>query len=90
MDEKAHDGIDMDDEPEVQEGEKEVADRPVKNIPMAGKSANAGQDKATRQYADAPAERASLKAKLEVMKERVAGNSVKKPVVKEKGKEETS
>ena len=33
-----------------------------------------------RQYADAPAERTSLKAKLEVMKAKVAGEDTDKPI----------
>ena len=37
MDEKGNDGIDMDDEPEAPKSEKEVADRPAKNIPLAEK-----------------------------------------------------
>ena len=73
MDEKGNDGIDMDDEPEAPKSEKEVADRPAKSIPLAEKTVGTGQDKGIRQYADAPAERVSLKAKLEVMKAKVAG-----------------
>jgi len=47
-----------------------------------------GQDKGIRQYADAPAERVSLKAKLEVMKAKVAG--AEKPGKQmDKGKEVT-
>ena len=43
-----------------------------------------------RQYADAPAERVSLKAKLEVMKVKVAGGDTEKPMPqKARGKEET-
>lgn len=39
---------------------------------------------------DAPAERTSLKAKLEVMKAKVAGGDTEKPMpLKAKGKEET-
>ncbi len=46
------------------------------------------QDKSIRQYADAPAERVSLKAKLEVMKAKVAGGDTEKPMPqKAKGKE---
>ena len=49
-----------------------------------------GQDKGIRQYADAPAERVSLKAKLEVMKAKVVGGDTEKPMpLKAKGKEET-
>jgi len=49
-----------------------------------------GQDKSIRQYADVPAERVSLKAKLEVMKAKVAGGDTEKPMPqKVKGKEET-
>ena len=90
MDEKGNDGIDMDDEPEALKSEKEVADRPAKNTPFAEKAANIGQDKGIRQYADAPAERVSLKAKLETMKAKVAGGETEKPMPqKTKGKEET-
>lgn len=63
MDEKGNDGIDMDDEPEAPKSEKEVADRPA-NTPLAEKTVGIGQDKSIRQYADVPAERVSLKAKL--------------------------
>ena len=90
MDEKGNDGIDMDDEPEAPKNEKEVADRPAKNIPLAEKTVGTGQDKGIRQYADAPAERVSMKAKLEVMKAKVAGGDTEKPMpLKAKGKEET-
>ena len=47
-----------------------------------------GQDKGIRQYADAPAERVSLKAKLEVMKAKVAG-AEKLGKQMDKGKEVT-
>ena len=90
MDEKGNDGIDMDDEPEAPKSEKEVADRPAKNTPLAEKTMGIGQDKSIRQYADVPAERVSLKAKLEVMKAKVAGRDTEKPMPqKVKGKEET-
>ena len=49
MDEKGNDGIDMDDEPEAPKNEKEVADRPAKNIPLAEKTVGTGQDKGIRQ-----------------------------------------
>ena len=88
MDEKGNDGIDMDDEPEAPKSEKEVADCQAKNIPMAEKVSNTAQDRGSRQYADAPAERVSLKAKLEVMKAKVAGEDSEKPMPqKAKGKE---
>ena len=90
MDEKGNDGIDMDDELEAPKNEKEVADRPAKNIPLAEKTVGTGQDKGIRQYADAPTERVSLKAKLEVMKAKVAGGDTEKPMpLKAKEKEET-
>ena len=90
MDEKGNDGIDMDDEPETPKSEKEVVDRPAKNIPFAEKTVGTGQDKGIRQYADVPAERVSLKAKLEVMKAKVAGGYTEKPMPqKARGKEET-
>ena len=88
MDEKGNDGIDMDDEPEAPKSEKEVADRPAKSIPLAEKTVGTGLDKGIRQYADAPAERVFLKAKLEVMKAKVAGEDTEKPMpLKAKGKE---
>lgn len=90
MDEKGDDGIGMDDELEILKSEKEVADRQAKNILMAEKAANVGQDKGTSQYADAPAGRVSLKAKLEVMKVKVAGGEEEKSMLKKtKIKEET-
>ena len=91
MDEKGDDTLSMDeDEPEAPNGEKEVADRPAKNIPMAEKAANVGLDKGIRQYADAPAGRVSLKAKLEAMKVKVAGGDMEKSMPqKAKDKEET-
>ena len=89
MDEKGNDGIDMDDEPEAPKSEKEVADRPAKNIPLAGKTVGTEQDKGIRQYADAPIERVSLKAKLEALKAKVAGEDSEKLMPqKAKGKEE--
>ena len=88
MDEKGDDGIDMDDEPEAPKSEKEVADRPAKNTPLAEKTMGIGQDKSIRQYADVPAERVSLKAKLEVMKAKVAG-AEKPDKQMDKGKEVT-
>ena len=90
MDEKGNEEIDMDDEPEAPKSEKKVADRPAKNTPLAEKTVGIGQDKSIRQYADVPAERVSLKAKLEVMKAKVAGGDTEKPMPqKTKGKEET-
>ena len=90
MDEKGNDGMDMDDELKASESEKEVADRQAKNIPLAEKTVGTGQDKGIRQYADAPAERTSLKAKLETMKAKVAGGETEKSMPqKTKGKEET-
>ena len=91
MDEKGDDTLSMDeDEPEAPKGEKEVADRPAKNIPMAEKVANVGLDKGVKQYADAPAGRVSLKAKLEAMKVKVAGGDKEKSMPqKAKDKVET-
>lgn len=90
MDEKGNDGMDMDDELEAPESEKEVADHPAKNTPLAEKVENTGQDKCIRQYADTPAERMSLNAKLETMKAKVAEGETEKPMPqKTKGKEET-
>ena len=88
MDEKGNDGIDMDDEPEAPKSEEEVADRPAKHITLAEKTVGTRSDKGIRQYADAPAERVSLKAKLEVMKAKVAGGDSEKLMpLKAKGKE---
>lgn len=57
--------------------------------PLAEKTMGIGQDKSIRQYVDVPAERVSLKAKLEVMKAKVAGGDTEKPMpLKAKGKEE--
>ena len=90
MDEKGNDGIDMDDEPETLKSEKDVADRPAKNIPLVEKTVGTEQDKGIRQYADVPAKRVSLKAKLEAMKAKVAGGDTEKSTPqKAKGKEET-
>ena len=90
MDKKGNDGIDMDDEPEAPKSEKEVADRPAKNIPLAEKTVGTEQDKGIRQYADAPIERVSLKAKLEALKAKVAGEDSEKLMPqKAQGKEET-
>ena len=89
MDEKGDDTLSMDeDEPEASKGEKEVADRLAKNIPMAEKAANVGLDKGVKQYADAPAGRVSLKERLAEMKVKAAGNNVKKSVEKEKDRED--
>ena len=80
----------MDDEPEAPKSEKEVADRTAKNIPLAEKTVGTEQGKGIRQYADAPIERVSLKAKLEALKAKVAGEDSEKPMPqKAKGKEET-
>lgn len=88
MDEKGNDGIDMDDEPEAPKSEEEVADRPAKHITLAEKTVGTRSDKGIRQYAGAPAERVSLKAKLEVMKAKVAGGDSEKLMpLKAKGKE---
>lgn len=48
MDEKGNDRIDMDDEPEAPKSEKEVADCPAKNIPLAEKTVGTEQDKGIR------------------------------------------
>ena len=78
------------DELEAPESEKEVADHPAKNIPLAEKTMGIEQNKSIRQYADAPAERTSLKAKLEMMKAKVAGGETEKSMPQKiKGKEET-
>ncbi len=90
MDENGNDGIDMDDEPEDSKSEKKVADCPAKNISLSEKTVGIEQDKGIRQYADAPAERVPLKAKLEAMKAKIAGGDTEKPMPqKAKGKEET-
>lgn len=57
---------------------------------LAEKTVGIEQDKLIRQYVDAPAERVSLKAKLVVMKAKVAVGDTEKPMPqKVKGKEET-
>ena len=73
MDEKGDEAVGMDDVPEMAEGERKIADSPAKNIPLAAKLPDMGQDKGVKQYADAPAARVSLKAKLEAMKVKAAG-----------------
>ena len=86
----ATDGNGNNDELEDPESEKEVADHPAKNIPLAEKTMGIEQNKSIRQYADAPAERTSLKAKLEMMKAKVAGGETEKSMPQKiKGKEET-
>lgn len=91
MDEKGNDAVGMeDDEPEMPEGSREVADRPAGNIPLAEKLADAGQGKGISKYANAPAARVSLKEKLEAMKVRAAGGDAEKTMPqKAKGREET-
>lgn len=53
---------------------------------LAEKTSRAGQDKGIRQYADAAAERKSLKAKLEVLKTKVAREDSEK-LMPQKAKE---
>ena len=89
MDEKGNDGIGMEDEPETSEENREVADRSAKNISLAEKLTDTGQNKGIRQYADAPAARVSLKEKLEAMKVKAAGGDAEKTMPKKaKGREE--
>ena len=90
MDEKGNDGIDMDDEPEAPKSEKEVADRPAKNIPIAEKAVGTEQDKGIRQYADAPAGKSVSEGEVGGrMKAKVAG--AEKPGKQmDKGKEVTN
>lgn len=79
-----------DDEPESSKDDKEAADCPAKNIPLAEKLVDTGQNRGIRQYADAPAARVSLKEKLEAMKVRAAGGDAEKTMPqKAKGREET-
>lgn len=59
-----------------------------RHITLAEKTVGTRSDKGIRQYAGAPAERVSLKAKLEVMKAKVAGGDSEKLMpLKAKGKE---
>ncbi|MCI5584020.1 MAG: helicase, partial [Lachnospiraceae bacterium] len=85
MDEKGNDGIDMDDEPEALKSEKEVADRPAKNIPLSEKTVGTEPDKDIRQYAYVSAERESIRVKLKAMKARVDGGNIEK-ILPQKGK----
>lgn len=85
MDEKGNDGIDMDDEPEALKSEKEVADRPAKNIPLSEKTVGIEPDKDIRQYAYVSAERESIRVKLKAMKARVDGGNIEK-ILPQKGK----
>ena len=82
MDEKGNDGIGMEDEPETSEGDREVADRSAKNIPLAEKLTDTGQNKGGRQYTDVPAARVSLKEKLEALKVKAAEGDADKATPK--------
>ncbi|WP_368168440.1 MULTISPECIES: helicase [Lachnospiraceae] len=82
MDEKGNDGIGMEDEPETSEGDREVADRSAKNIPLAEKLTDTGQNKGGRQYTDVPAARVSLKEKLEAFKVKAAEGDADKATPK--------
>ena len=89
MDEKGDDGIGMDDEPEVSNDEKDVADNQP-DTSLVEKDVNAGQSQESRPHLDMPAEKVSLKAKLEAMKAKVAGQSIEKTEPQRaKSKEET-
>lgn len=77
-------------EHQLETAKVEVTKPFAQEVELAEKIVGTGQDKGIRQYADAPAERVSLKAKLEVMKAKVAGGDTEKPMpLKTKGKEET-
>lgn len=77
-------------EHQLETAKVEVTKPFAQEVELAEKTVGTGQDKGIRQYADAPAERVSLKAKLEVMKAKVAGGDTEKPMpLKAKGKEET-
>ena len=90
MDEKGDDAVDMEDEPEMSEGNREIADGSAKNIPLAEKLTDMGQNEGVRRYADVPAERVSLKEKLAAMKIKAAGGDTEKTMPeKAKGREET-
>ena len=89
MDEKGDDGIGMDDEPESSNDEKDVADNQP-DTSLVEKDVNAGQSQESRHHLDTPAEKVSLKAKLEAMKAKVAGQAIEKTEPqKAKSKEET-
>lgn len=77
-------------EHQLETAKVEVTKPFAQEVELAEKTVGTGKDKGIRQYADAPAERVSLKAKLEVMKAKVAGGDTEKPMpLKAKGKEET-
>ncbi|MDD6069768.1 MAG: helicase, partial [Clostridiales bacterium] len=73
MDEKGDNALDMDDNVEVPTSETEVKERETNSARLEEKAANnKSQNNGIRQFSDAPAERVSIKAKLEAMKVKIA------------------
>ena len=103
MDEKGGDGIDMDDEPEI-DGEQEeldteetgrdaeaVADAPFKPQMNRAVSEKTAEHRKERILADSPRGRISVKEKLAEMREKAYGQKMpeKPDISKRKGKEES-
>ena len=93
MDEKGEDGIGMEDD-KSELGTEQVADArktyPIENARhnYAVENGNPQGMRFTAAMADKPAQRVSLKEKLETMKVKAAGNNIENSVQRDKGKEE--
>ena len=93
MDEKGDDGIGMEDD-KSELGTEQVADTrkpyPIENTRhnYAVENGNPQGMRLTAAMADKPAQRVSLKEKLETMKVKAAGNNIENSVQRDKGKEE--
>ena len=93
MDEKGDDGIGMEDD-KSELGTEQVADTrkpyPIENPRhnYAVENGNPQGMRLTAAMADKPAQRVSLKEKLETMKVKAAGNNIENSVQRDKGKEE--
>ena len=93
MDEKGDDGIGMEDD-KSELGTEQVADTrkpyPIENTRhnYAVENGNTQGMRLTAAMADKPAQRVSLKEKLETMKVKAAGNNIENSVQRDKGKEE--
>ena len=93
MDEKGDDGIGMEDD-KSELGTEQVADTrkpyPIENTRhnYAVENGNPQGMRLTAAMADKPAQRVSLKEKLETMKVKAAGNNIEHSVQRDKGKEE--
>ena len=93
MDEKGDDGIGMEDD-KSELGTEQVADTrkpyPIENTRhnYAVENGNPQGMRLTVAMADKPAQRVSLKEKLETMKVKAAGNNIENSVQRDKGKEE--